>query len=245
MIENKLQTHSNKSKHMFIGSSYNLKNKITRKPILINNQPIPRTDSYSCLGVNVDERLSWEKHIDNICSKVGAGIGAMRRIKPFVPLPTLTMLYNAIVQPYFDYCSPLWDNCGIGMKNRLQKYQNRAARVITGANYDVRSADLLKNLRWEPLEVRRNYLKAIFMYKIINGHTAPNLKESFRSNNEIDNSYNLRNRETDLALPMPKKEFGKRCFNYNGASLWNNLPQEAKNSESLSSFKTILNQRIC
>jgi hypothetical protein len=41
MIENKLQTHSNKSKHMFIGSSYNRKNKITRKPILINNQPIP------------------------------------------------------------------------------------------------------------------------------------------------------------------------------------------------------------
>jgi hypothetical protein len=64
----------------------------------------------------MDERLSWEKHIDNICSKVGAGIGAMRRIKPFVPLPTLKMLYNAIVQPYFDYCSPLWDNCGIGMK---------------------------------------------------------------------------------------------------------------------------------
>jgi hypothetical protein len=89
------------------------------------------------------------------------------------------------------------------------------------------------------------YLKAIFMYKIINGHTAPNLKESFRSNNEIDHSYNLRNRETYLALPMSKKEFGKRCFNYNGASLWNNLPQEAKNSESLSSFKTILNQRIC
>ena len=122
------------------------------------------------------------------------------------------------------------------MKNRLQKFQNRTARVITGANYHVRSADSLKNLRWEPLEVRRNYLKAIFMYKIINGHTAPNL---------IDNSYNLRNRETDLALPMPKKEFGKRCFNYNGASLWNNLPQEAKNSESISSFKTILNQRIC
>ena len=90
----------------------------------------------------------------------------------------------------------------------------------------------LKILRWEPEEVRRSYLKAIFMYKIINGHTAPNLKESFRSNNEIDNSYNLRNTETDLALPMPKKQFGKRCFNYNCASLWNNLTQEAKHSES-------------
>ena len=84
MTENKLQTHSNNSKHMFIGSSYYLKNKITMKPILINNQPIPRADSYSCLGVNMEERHSWEKHIDNICSKVGAGIGAMRRIKPYI-----------------------------------------------------------------------------------------------------------------------------------------------------------------
>ena len=54
----------------------------------------------------------------------------MRRVKPFVPLPTLKMLYNDIVQPYFDYCSPLWDNYGMGLKDRLQKYQNRAARVI-------------------------------------------------------------------------------------------------------------------
>jgi hypothetical protein len=28
------------------------------------------------------------KHIDSICSNVGAGIGAMRRVKPFVPLST-------------------------------------------------------------------------------------------------------------------------------------------------------------
>ena len=61
----------------------------------------------------------------------------MRRVKPFVPLPTPKMLYNAIVQPYFDYRSPLWDDCGMGLKHRLKKYQNRAARVITGATYDT------------------------------------------------------------------------------------------------------------
>ena len=43
---------------------------------------------------------------------------------------------------------------------------------------------------------------------------------------------------------FPKKDFGKRCFNYIGASLWNNLPREAKISESLSSFKTILKERF-
>ncbi len=82
------------------------------------------------------------------------------------------------------------------------------------------------------------------MYKILNGHTAPNLKETFRFNNERDIVYNLRSRETDLFLPLPKKEFGKRRFIYNGASHWNNLPYEAKSAESLSSFKTILRQKI-
>ena len=168
----------------------------------------------------------------------------MRRLKPFVPLSTLKMLYNAIIQPYFDYCSPLWDNCGIGLKDKLQKFQNRAARVITGATYDIRSSDILENLNWKPLEERRNHLKSTFIYKILNGHTAPNLKEAFRFNNERDIAYYLRSRETDLALPLPKKEFGKRRFCYNGASHWNNLPYEAKSAESLSSFKTILRQRM-
>ena len=98
----------------------------------------------------MDERLSWDKHIDSICSKVGAGpagIGARKRVKPFVPLSTTKMLYNAIIQPYFDYWSPLWDNFGIDLKDRLQKNQNR---------------------------------KSIFIHKILNGHTAPNLKEAFQ-----------------------------------------------------------------
>ena len=85
---------------MFIGSPYNLKNKVSGNPILINNKLVPRTNKYSCFGVNMDERLSWDKHIDSICSKVGAGIGAMRRVKPFVPLSTTKMLYNAIIQSF-------------------------------------------------------------------------------------------------------------------------------------------------
>ena len=42
------------------------------------------------------------KHIDNICAKVGAGIGIMRRMKPFVPVETLKLIYSALVRPYFD-----------------------------------------------------------------------------------------------------------------------------------------------
>ena len=69
--------------------------------------------SNKCLGVLLDEKLTFETHIDYICKKACAGIGALRRIKPFVPLCTLVTLYRSLIEPYFDYCSPLWDTCGI------------------------------------------------------------------------------------------------------------------------------------
>ena len=33
----------------------------------------------------------------------------VRYVKPFVPPATLQTIYKALIQPYFDYCSPLWD----------------------------------------------------------------------------------------------------------------------------------------
>ena len=40
LIENKLQMHPSKSKLMFIGSSYNLNNKNTEQPVVVNNIPV-------------------------------------------------------------------------------------------------------------------------------------------------------------------------------------------------------------
>ena len=42
-----------------------------------------------------------------ICKKASAGNGAVRGIKPFVPVDTLEKVYKSLVQPYFEYCSPL------------------------------------------------------------------------------------------------------------------------------------------
>ena len=76
--------------------------------------------SNKCLGVLLDEKLTFETHIEYICKKACAGIGALRTIKPFVPLCTLVTSYRSLIQPYFDYCSPLWDTCGKQLKDKLQ-----------------------------------------------------------------------------------------------------------------------------
>ena len=207
---------------------------------IINNAPIPRTGTFTCLGVELDGKLNWEKHIDSICQKVSAGIGIMRRIKPYVPSKTLQDIYNGLVMPYFDYCSPLWDTCGKWLQDKLQKYQNRAARVISGAGYETRSTDVLESLGWETLEKRRLRNKAVLMYKIFNDHSAPNLKQLFNKRNEAQTSYNLRNNQTDITLPNPKTEYLKRTLGYNGAKLWNSLPHPLKVAASISSFKNLI-----
>ena len=69
-----------------------------------------------------------------ICKKASAGIGAAkRRIKPFVPIDTLEKVYKSLVKLYFEHYSPLWDNFGKLIKDKLQRFQSRAARVVIGA----------------------------------------------------------------------------------------------------------------
>ena len=48
-------------------------------------------------------------------------------------------MYNALVMPYF---------INKGLADKLQKMQNRAARILTFSNYEVRSSVLLDELAW-------------------------------------------------------------------------------------------------
>ena len=88
------------------------------------------------------ENLSWNVHIEKLCKKVASGIGAIKRIRPSVHFATMKLIYNCLIQPYFDYCSIIWDSCGSTLADKLQKLQNRAARVLTSSSYDT-NADYL------------------------------------------------------------------------------------------------------
>ena len=122
----------------------------------------------------------------------------------------------------------------------LQRFQSRAARVLLGACYDIRSADRIDSLSWETLDDRRRYAKSILTYKILNDYTVPGLRVSFVRRNVDQVNYHLRDMATALTLHKPKREFLKQWFKFSRAMLWNELSNEAKlAAESIPSFKKI------
>lgn len=82
------------------------------------------------LGVQIDEHLNWKQHIEHIVNKISSGIGALRKLRAFIDTITLVLVYNSLIQPYFDYCCEVWDTIGKALSERLQKLQNRVARLI-------------------------------------------------------------------------------------------------------------------
>ena len=70
----------------------------------------------------------------------------MRRIRDFVKRDTLVSIYNALVQPHFNYCSEVWDTLGQGLSDRLQKLQNRSARLILNLSNNTSAIDALNAL---------------------------------------------------------------------------------------------------
>ena len=118
--------------------------------------------------------MTWDAHISSVSKKVSSGIGVIKKIKPFVPTSNLLSVYQSIVEPYLDYCSVVWDDISDQLTDKLQKLlklQNRAARVIIGADYRTPSSVLLNKLGWFSLKEKRNKQKALMMFKIMNGMT--------------------------------------------------------------------------
>ena len=207
--------------------------------IEIDGKSIKKVEEAKSLGLFIDEHLSWTKHIEEISKKISSAIGALKRIRPFISESTALQIYQALILPHFDYCCPVWDELSVTLSEKLQKLQNRAARVITRSSYDTSASILLNRLNWDNLSTRRKKLKAMLMFKIIKGLSPAYLQDLFSIRST---PYNLRDSEIKLNLPKPRTNYCKRALGYSGALLWNSLPVNLRKSDSLGYFKRELDK---
>ena len=128
---------------------------------------------------------------------------------------------------------------GAGLLNRLQKLHNRAARVIKNFSNDNPGPEAKKALGRDKLETRRAKSTAKTTYKVLNKSAPSSLVKLFKYKKEFT-QYDLRGSSTSLQLPQPKTEKLKKSFSYDVTKIWNSLPADVHNSDTLTRFKNTL-----
>ena len=85
------------------------------------------------------------------------------------------------------------------LSDKLHRLQNRAGRVLTQSSYEADASQLIQ-------KTRRPKLKAEMVYKSLNGLIPSYLpsKIIIRQQSDLLTSYNLRNSENKLAIPLPR-----------------------------------------
>ena len=125
--------------------------------------------------------MSYTEHLQKDCFSIGRN---QANTTSYI-LNISINVYDSLVQPYFNYCGDVWGNCGSGLSVKLQKLQNRSARILMYANYDSDIDELFRVLGWRKLKYQRFESAAVMMYKSLHGMTPEYLSSRFVFRNDV------------------------------------------------------------
>ena len=231
---NQMEINANKTKVMVFGTKRKVKNQILR--ISHGEDYLENVTHTKYLGVTLDQSLNWSLHISNTISKINRAIACITRIKSFLTEKILAQLYYSFILPHIDYCSVVWGKCNKTDLIKLQRTQNRYARLVLNADNTTTKETLLNGLAWQSVDSRINYQYCISVFKILND-LAPYYLNDLATKRPI---YYVTRHSTlnPLFIPKPNTEFKKRSFSFVAPSIYNKLPTYIRTATTLNSFKT-------
>ena len=162
------------------------------------------------------------------------------RIRRYLSEDVTKTLVNSLVTSRLDYCNSLLYGLPNILLNELQKVQNTAARIIKRIPRQNHTTPILKELHWLPIKYRIEYKLLLITCKALNGQAPSYISgmiEKYKPSRSLRSESSLQ-----LKHPpgLPKRSYGQRSFQRAVPLLWNALPEDARNAESLSMFKCLL-----
>ena len=192
------------------------------------------------LGVFIDEKLSFDTHINTVVKKANSLVGLLRRSFVYLDKDSFKQLFVAIVRPHLEYGAPVWNPYLKKHITLIERVQRRATKLIPGLSAKPYK-ERLKILRLPTLEYRRYRGDMIQAYKLTHGLYEDN-------NNLINLRINERINNATTAHPYTikkeryAKDVRKYFFSNRICDQWNNLPANVVMSTSLNAFKNKLDK---
>ena len=238
---NRLKLNVDKSCIMYIGSIQRLNSlNIGNHPHgpFVNDKILDISSNYKYLGLTVDSNLSWNKHVEELCCKLGARVRVPYRLSKILPVECLKSLYFSMVQSVIDYGLTVWGHTSKQNILKVQRFQNRAARICTTCyDFNISSSSLIKSLGWLTVTKRRDYLTLVLMYKCISSTAPDYLCDLFTYTNDIHDRNTRSADNMNLYVPKASSSSYSKSFSVFGAKLWNSIPCNTRNAPNIKIFK--------
>ena len=216
-------------------------NRNVHPPLIMNRVHINEVQLHKHLGIFLSNDGTWHEHINYITSKAWQKIYVMRKLKFLLDRESLNRIYISFIRPTLEYADIVWNNCTQYEINQIEKVQQEAARIVTGATRLISIELLYKETGWEPLHKRRYKHNLCQVYKMVNDLTPNYLTSLIPATVANTSAYQLRDSENVRPL-LTRTQLYYKSFLPSSIRNWNELPLNIRNSSSLTSFKRQLNK---
>ena len=127
--------------------------------------------------------------------------------------------------------------------HNIHKLYDYAARLITGTSKFQHITPILHELHWLPVSERIKFKIMLFVWKCIHS-SAPGYLNNLLTFYHRDSRLRKLHDSTTLTTPICNKSIGQGAFGYSGPHLWNKLPQEIRQSDSVTTFRKCLKTEL-
>ena len=139
----------------------------------------------------------------------------MRRLKLVLDRKSLEVIYISFIRPILEYGDNVWDNCTQYEKRReLDRIQNEAARIVTGATALVSLQSLYDEVGWESLQSRRSNHKLCLFFKMQHDLTPAYLSFLVPPSVSETSRYNLRNADDFTTIHCRSQQYYMSIFTF-------------------------------
>ena len=183
-----------------------------------------------------ESTFSLDSHIIELCKTAFYYLRTLSKIRRYLSYDTTKVLINAFAISRLDNCNSLMYGLRKYLIDSVQHVFNCAAKLITLSKKYDHVTPLLIELHWLPVEYRIIFKILLITFKILNGIAANYLKyllEPYVPRRTLRSMSKLR-----LVEPSNKlSTYGLRAFSVCAPHLWNGIPLEIRQSNSVSVFK--------
>ena len=232
---NKLTLNATKSSFTIFKSS---RKKINNLPNSINflNYRIERKSSIKFLGVILDEHLTWNEHIIEVCNKLRRLFHVFYSIRRYLNIGNIKTLYYTLIYSKIKYGLIVYGMAGTTKLNKIQFLQNQLLKVLSSKKFR-HSTDKLHN-EFEILKVQDIINQEIltFVFKYFANSLPPVFNNYYET---LANTHGLNTRHgSNLRKVSHKTKTGALSIKIHGAELWNKLDNNLKSIPHVKSFRS-------